>query len=160
MGGGGVDGAIHRKGGPSILSECEKIRTSLWREGLPTGKAVITSGGRLKARYVIHTVGPRWHGGNNGEPELLADCYSNSLALAASKGLKSLSFPAISTGAFGYPIEAASKVALETTKNYVARSNQNQLESISFVLFTFRDLMVYEESAKRIFSVAHTKVRF
>lgn len=153
MGGGGVDGAIHRKGGPSILRECERIRISLWPNGLPTGKAVITGGGKLKAKYVIHTVGPVWTGGRRGEPELLADCYSNCLKLAASKNLGSLAFPGISTGAFGYPMEQASEVALKTTKNFLSRSKDNILGEISFLLFTSHDLGVFEESAKRIFAI-------
>jgi O-acetyl-ADP-ribose deacetylase (regulator of RNase III) len=112
MGGGGVDGAIHRKGGSRILEECKKIRTTEWPKGLPTGKAVITTGGKLKARFVIHTVGPIWRGDDKGEAELLADCYRNSLRLAKSKDLSSISFPSISTGAYGYPIEEACQVAL------------------------------------------------
>lgn len=150
MGGGGVDGAIHRKGGPSILEECQKIRSALWKDGLPPGKAVITRGGRLKARYVIHTVGPVWHGGQNGEPETLMACYSNSLLLAASKELKSLSFPAISTGAYGYPIEMASEIALQTTNEFLLRNQRTSIQEFSFVLFTQQDLRIYEDTAKRI----------
>src|SRR3990172_7186292 len=96
MGGGGVDGSIHRKGGPRILEECKRIRATEWPEGLPTGKAVITSGGSLKDKFVIHTVGPVWHGGGRGESELLADAYRNSLALAAAKKLRKVAFPSIS----------------------------------------------------------------
>lgn len=153
MGGGGLDGAIHRKGGPSILVECQRIRETVWPDGLPTGKAVITTGGKLKTKYVIHTVGPVWSGGYSGERELLADCHSNCLALATSKGLISLSFPAISTGAFRYPIELASEVALKTTSTYLARAKENPIEEIAFVLFTSNDLRVYEETAKRIFAI-------
>lgn len=153
MGGGGVDGAIHRKGGASILSECERIRKTLWPDGLPTGKAVITGGGRLKAKFVIHTVGPVWSGGRSGEPELLADCYSNCLTLAASKNLGSLAFPAISTGAFGYPMELASEVALRSTRNFLTQSKYNPIKEISFVLFTSHDVGIFEESAKRIFAI-------
>jgi len=101
MGGGGVDGAIHRKGGPKILEECKKIRETEWPDGLPTGKAVITTGGNLKAKYVIHTVGPVWRGGKYGEPELLAEAYRNSLKLAVSRGLKTIAFPAISRLPYG-----------------------------------------------------------
>ena len=118
MGGGGVDGAIHRKGGPKILEECKKIRATEWPQGLPTGKAVITSAGNLKAKNVIHTVGPIWHGGNRGEPELLAQAYHNSLRLAVSNGLKTVAFPSVSTGAYGYPIGDASRIALKTVKEF------------------------------------------
>ena len=104
MGGGGVDGAIHRRGGPSILEECLRIRRQQWPDGLPTGKAVLTKGGSLKARYVIHTVGPVWTGGRSGEPVSLAGCYASSLRLAVQQGLWSVAFPSISTGAFGYPM--------------------------------------------------------
>lgn len=152
MGGGGVDGAIHRKGGISISRECETIRTNEWLEGLPTGKAVITGGGNLRAKYVIHTVGPIWRGGHSHESKLLSDCYTNSLALASSRRLRSLSFPSISTGAFGYPIELACCVALESTKNFLQRE-QGSLEEILFVLFTTRDLRTYEEAARRIFKI-------
>ncbi|HID17441.1 TPA: O-acetyl-ADP-ribose deacetylase, partial [Candidatus Bathyarchaeota archaeon] len=119
MGGGGVDGAIHRKGGPRILEECEKIRKTRYPNGLPTGGAVITSGGTLKAKYVIHTVGPIWKGGGAGEAKLLAKAYENSLRLAVKKGLKKVAFPAISTGAYGYPIEEASRVALKAIKEFL-----------------------------------------
>src|SRR4030066_1369257 len=104
MGGGGVDGAIHRRGGPKILEECKIIRATEWPQGLPTGKAVITSAGNLKAKHVIHTVGPVWHGGNRNEAELLASAYRESLRLAAEHGLSGISFPSISTGAYGYPV--------------------------------------------------------
>ena len=112
MGGGGVDGAIHRRGGPAILEECKRIRQKDWPNGLPAGKAVITTGGSLKARHVIHTVGPVWSGGRSGEAEALGECYSNSLRIAAQEGLRSVAFPSISTGAYGYPVREASVVAL------------------------------------------------
>jgi O-acetyl-ADP-ribose deacetylase (regulator of RNase III) len=146
MGGGGVDGAIHRKGGPKILGECRGIRATEWPNGLPTGKAVITSGGNLKAKYVIHTVGPVWHGGMHGEPELLAEAYRNSLRLAVSKGLKTVAFPSISTGAYGYPIEKASRVALKTVKQFLER--EDKLDKVIFVLFTSHDMEIYKEAAK------------
>jgi len=148
MGGGGVDGAIHRKGGPKILEECKKIRETEWPEGLPTGKAVITTGGNLKARYVIHTVGPVWRGGSHGEPELLAEAYRNSLKLAVSKGLKTIAFPAISTGAYGYPIEEASRIALRTVREFLER--EDGLDEVVFVLFTGSSLKVYERAAREI----------
>lgn len=116
LGGGGVDGAIHRAGGPSILAECRALRSG----PLPAGGAVATGAGRLKADRVIHTVGPVWSGGGRGEPELLASCYRKSLALAAELGLDSIAFPAISTGVYGYPKPLAAKVAFETISRYVA----------------------------------------
>jgi O-acetyl-ADP-ribose deacetylase (regulator of RNase III) len=151
MGGGGVDGAIHRKGGPKILEECKKIRATEWRNGLPTGKAVITSGGNLKARHVIHTVGPIWRGGNSGEPELLANAYRNSLTLAVSKGLKTIAFPSISTGAYGYPIDRASRVALRTVKEFLEQ--EDRLEEVVFILFSQFDLETYEKAAKELFRI-------
>lgn len=142
MGGGGVDGAIHRRGGPAILEECKQIRRTEWPDGLPTGEAVITGGGTLKARYVIHTVGPIWSGGRAGEAGLLANCYRNSLALARSKGLKSIAFPSISTGAYGYPIEEAHEVALRTAINFL--EGEDRLREVRFVLFSTRDHEIYE----------------
>ena len=149
MGGGGVDGAIHRKGGPKILEECKRIRATEWPDGLPTGGAVITSGGNLKARYVIHTVGPVWRGGGKGEPELLREAYLNSLRLAASKGIRTVAFPSISTGAYGYPIREASRVALKAVKEFLEA--EGGLEEVRLVLFTDGDLRVYEEAAKELF---------
>jgi len=114
LGGGGVDGAIHRRGGPAILDACRELRRSLWPDGLPTGQVALTGGGKLPARHVIHTVGPIYgqHGGK--EPELLAACYRHAIELAASLGLKSLAFPSISTGAFGYPPEKAAVVVSQS----------------------------------------------
>ncbi len=151
MGGGGVDGAIHRKGGPKILEECKKIRKTQYPDGLPTGKAVITTGGNLKAKHVIHTVGPVWRGGTHGEPELLAEAYKNSLSLAVSKGLKTIAFPSISTGAYGYPIEKACRVALKTVKEFLEK--EDKLEEVVFVLFSQPDLETYEKAAKEIFNI-------
>ncbi|MGQ9513933.1 MAG: O-acetyl-ADP-ribose deacetylase [Thermoproteota archaeon] len=147
MGGGGVDGAIHRKGGKVIVEECKQIREKKWPEGLPTGEAVITSGGNLKARYVIHTVGPIYRGGDKGEDELLSRAYTNSLKLAVDKGLKSISFPSISTGAYGFPIERASKIAIRTVINFV-KLNKG-LEEVRFVLFSEGDLRTYMEAIKQ-----------
>jgi O-acetyl-ADP-ribose deacetylase (regulator of RNase III) len=148
MGGGGVDGAIHREGGPKILEECKRIRATEWPNGLPTGKAVITTGGNLKAKYVIHTVGPVWYGGDRGEPELLADAYRNSLKLAVSKGLKTIAFPSISTGAYGYPIEKASRIAIKTVKEFLEK--EDKLEEVIFVLFSKSNFEVYAEAAREI----------
>ncbi|RLG94043.1 O-acetyl-ADP-ribose deacetylase [Candidatus Bathyarchaeota archaeon] len=148
MGGGGVDGAIHRKGGPKILEECKRIRRTQWPNGLPTGKAVITTGGNLKAKYVIHTVGPVWRGGKHGEAELLADAYRNSLKLAVSKGIRTISFPAISTGAYGYPMEEAAEVALKTVRDFL--EDEDKLDEVVFVLFTESAYKVYERKAREI----------
>ncbi len=117
LGGGGVDGAIHRAGGPEILEECKKIRAR--QEGCPTGEAVITTGGKLKAKYVIHTVGPVWSGGNQNENLLLGNTYRNSLILAKDKGIKSISFPSISTGAYRFPIYDAARIALSSVREFL-----------------------------------------
>jgi O-acetyl-ADP-ribose deacetylase (regulator of RNase III) len=146
LGGGGVDGAIHRKGGPKILEECRRIRETEWPDGLPTGKAVMTSGGNLKAKYVIHTVGPVWLGGFHVEAELLKQAYRNTLKLAVSKGLKTVAFPSISTGAYGYPIEEASRVAVGTVKAFLEK--EDRLERVIFVLFSERDFETYVKAAK------------
>ena len=146
MGGGGVDGAIHRAGGPAILEECRKIRDKIGR--LPAGKSVITTGGRLKAKYVIHTVGPVWHGGMNAEAELLASAYRESLKLAVERGLKSISFPAISTGAYGYPLESAASIALATAMDF-AREDSS-LKEIAFVLFDAYSYRVYADTLREL----------
>jgi O-acetyl-ADP-ribose deacetylase len=148
MGGGGVDGAIHRRGGPQILEECKAIRGSHWPDGLPSGRAVITGGGLLKARHVIHTVGPVWKGGRHGEPEALAGCYRSSLEIVKEKGLRSVAFPAISAGAYSYPIEEAGAVALGTVREFVER--EGWPPAVAFVLFSGRDLKVYERLASAL----------
>jgi len=125
--GGGVDGAIHRAGGPAIEAECRTLG------GCPTGEARITTGGNLKARYVIHTVGPVYRDGRQGEPELLASCYRESLKLAAAQGIKSLAFPSISTGIYGYPLEAAARIAVKTVTGYLA--HHPEIERVRLVLF-------------------------
>jgi len=150
MGGGGVDGAIHNRGGPKILEECKKIRATEWPQGLPTGKAIITNAGNLKSRHIIHTVGPIWTGGNHGENELLGKAYQNSLKLAVSKGLKTIAFPSISTGAYQYPIEIASQIALKTVKEFLEK--ENQLNEVIFVLFSENAFEVYAKKAKQILS--------
>ncbi|MDP2931760.1 MAG: O-acetyl-ADP-ribose deacetylase [Chloroflexota bacterium] len=138
MGDSGVDGAIHRAGGPAILEECKQI---VARQGrLPTGRAVITTGGNLKAKYVIHTVGPVWHGGGQGEPELLASAYRESLKLASQRNLTSVSFPSISTGAYGYPVADAARVALKTVLTFL----QNETTSLKEVVFVLYDARTYE----------------
>jgi O-acetyl-ADP-ribose deacetylase (regulator of RNase III) len=150
MGGGGVDGAIHQKGGPQILKECKRIKATEWPEGLPTGEAVITEAGNLKAKHVIHTIGPIWRGGNHCEPELLARAYQNSLKLALEKDLKSVAFPSISTGAYGYPIEDACRVALEAVKEFLEK--EDSLDKVVFVLFSEHALKAYVAEAKEKFS--------
>ena len=141
LGGGGVDGAIHRAGGPAILEECRALREREWPQGLPAGEAVLTGGGRLKARHVIHTVGPIWHGGGHGEPQTLARCYGNCLTLADRRELSSLAFPSISTGAFGYPIEKAARVALRAVRDGLVAASSVRLAR--FVLFSEDDLKTY-----------------
>ena len=141
MGGGGVDGAIHRRGGPRIIEECRRIRKEMWPGGLPRGKAVMTTGGALKARHVIHTVGPVWSGGQSGEAEALADCYANSLRTAAEHGLRSVAFPSISTGAYGYPIQEASRIALRTVKGFA--ESEGRPAAVTFVLFSESDFRAY-----------------
>jgi O-acetyl-ADP-ribose deacetylase (regulator of RNase III) len=153
MGGGGVDGAIHRRGGPSILDECREIRRNRYPHGLPTGEAVITAGGDLKARHVIHTVGPVWKGGKQGEPQLLAKAYTNTLKLAASQGLRTIAFPSISTGAYGYPIDSAATVALTTAKDFLRESPLP--ETIVFVLYSESDLETYIRKAEQILGLNH-----
>jgi O-acetyl-ADP-ribose deacetylase (regulator of RNase III) len=140
LGGGGVDGAIHRAGGPAILEECRKVVARIGR--LPTGKAVITTGGNLKARYVIHTVGPVWHGGNKGEAELLASAYRESLKLAAERKLSSVAFPSISTGVYGYPVDQAAKVALRTVSDFL-RDKTTSLQQVYFVLYDSNTYQTY-----------------
>ena len=138
MGGGGVDGAIHRAGGPAILEECKQI---IARQGrLPTGKAVITIGGNLPTKQVIHTVGPIWHGGNKGEAALLESAYRESLKLAAEQRLASLSFPSISTGAYGYPVAEAARVAIRTAVSFLTE----QTTSIKEVVFVLFDPVTYQ----------------
>lgn len=148
MGGGGVDGAIHRAGGPAILEECRQIVSRQGR--LPAGEAVVTGGGNLQAKYVIHTVGPIWRGGHSGEPQLLAGAYSESLQLAVNKGMKSLSFPSISTGAYGYPAEQAAVIALGAVIDFLRQDGS--LKEVIFVLFDSRTYRIYEEALKRLVS--------
>ena len=147
VGGGGVDGAIHRAGGPAIMAECDRIRAA--NGGCPTGTAVMTTAGKLDAKAVIHTAGPRWRGGNGGEPELLASCYRSCLALAAEHGFRTIAFPSISTGIYGYPIEQAAEVALREVADYL-ESNAAALDEVRFVLFSAEDLAVYAATRRRL----------
>lgn len=135
LGGGGVDGAIHRAAGPELLEECRKLG------GCPTGEARITRGYRLPARHVIHTVGPVWHGGAQDEDKLLRNCYQNSLQLAEKNGAKSVAFPSISTGAYHFPIERASRIAVDTVHEYLKGSRG--IERVVFVCYSQADLEVY-----------------
>lgn len=147
LGGGGVDGAIHRAGGPSILEECREIVERIG--GCPAGEAVLTGGGRLAARHVIHTVGPVWNGGARGEARLLGNAYSNSMRLAVENGMKSISFPSISTGAYRYPITSAADIAMRTVVTELEQGGP--VEEVRFVLFSDDDLEVYRKTARRIF---------
>lgn len=142
LGGGGVDGAIHRAAGPELLEECRTLG------GAETGQAKMTRGYRLRAKHVIHTVGPVWHGGDRDEERLLADCYRNSLRLAVENGLKSVAFPSISTGAYGFPMHLAAPIALRTVFDFL--KGEPSLERVIFVSFSQGDLRAYQEEARRI----------
>jgi len=135
LGGGGVDGAIHRAAGPELVTECRSLG------GCQTGDAKITRGYKLAAKFVIHTVGPVWHGGDHNEPQLLAACYSRSLQLAAERGLASIAFPAISTGAYGFPLEAAAEIAVSTTRAFTEAPTS--LQEVIFCCFSASDYDVY-----------------
>jgi O-acetyl-ADP-ribose deacetylase (regulator of RNase III) len=151
LGGGGVDGAIHRAGGPSILEECRELRRTRYPEGLPTGEAVITTGGNLPARFVIHTVGPVWGRHAGREAELLAACYRNALRLAAERALASVAFPAVSTGAFGYPQDEAARVASRAIREFLSESDSREENStagaapgeVRLVFFSPRDAKTF-----------------
>ena len=145
LGGGGVDGAIHHRGGPTILEACQRIG------GARTGEAVITRGGKLPARFVIHAVGPFWSGGARGEDALLASAYRASLRIAAERKLRSVAFPSISTGAYRFPIERAAAIALRAVRDFLAIDGHD-LEEVRLVLFTDSDLGVYERALTRTIS--------
>lgn len=142
LGGGGVDGAIHRTAGSELLAETSTLN------GCPTGEAKITKGYKLPAKNVIHTVGPIWHGGNNNEEELLSNCYRNSLNLAVENDLKTIAFPSISTGAYGYPIGLASKVALNAIKDFLEK--HNKIEKVTIVCFGKREFDSYQQFFKEL----------
>lgn len=145
-GGGGVDGAIHRAGGPRIMEECDAIRAR--QGGCPPGQAVITTGGRLPARHVVHTVGPIWRGGTRGEPDLLRNAYLNSLRLAAENGARTIALPSISTGVYGYPIELAAPIALGAARDFALADSS--FEEIRFILFSLGDLGIYQQALARL----------
>jgi O-acetyl-ADP-ribose deacetylase (regulator of RNase III) len=146
LGGGGVDGAIHRAGGPAVLAECRQIVSKIG--SLPAGKAVITTGGRLGAKYVIHTVGPIYRGGEHGEAEKLASCHRESIRLADEHALESLSFPAISTGAYGYPVTEAAPIAISAVVEALALADH--VSRVRFVLFDVATLRAYTRAAEML----------
>ena len=141
LGGGGVDGAIHKKGGKEILEECIAIRNA--QGGCKPGEAVITNAGLLPANFVIHTVGPVWNGGNNNETELLKNCYLNTLNLAVQKEIKTIAFPNISTGIYGFPKPLASKIAINTVKNFEMK---NLIDIVIFVCYDYENFELYKEN--------------
>jgi O-acetyl-ADP-ribose deacetylase (regulator of RNase III) len=145
LGGGGVDGAIHRAGGPAILEECRQIRAR--QGGCDTGEAVITTAGQLPAKYVIHTVGPVWNDGNKKEPELLANCYRNCLQLALAHGVKTIAFPNISTGVYRFPKPNAADIAIETVQQFLA--TDNSLEEVFFVCFDDENYNLYKKKLEK-----------
>lgn len=148
LGGGGVDGAIHRAGGSAILEECEQIRNR--QGGCPTGEAVITTAGRLPAKHVIHTVGPVWNGGPNNERQLLAHCYVHSLQLADEHQLTSIAFPNISTGIYHFPKKEAATIALQTVKEYIEQHPDTTLQQIVFVCYDADNLALYQKQIQAL----------
>jgi O-acetyl-ADP-ribose deacetylase (regulator of RNase III) len=145
LGGGGVDGAIHRAAGPQLLEECQTLG------GCPTGEAKITNGYNLPAKFVIHTPGPVWQGGGFQEEKLLADCYNNCLDLARQNSVKTIAFPSISTGVYGFPIEKAARIAAQEVKNFLEKNPE--IEKLYFVCFSTKDFNCYQESVKEVFEI-------
>jgi len=143
LGGGGVDGAIHRAAGPELLAECRMLN------GCPTGKAKLTKGYRLPAKYVIHTVGPVWRGGNANEDQLLTNCYTNSLTVAVEHDIATIAFPSISTGIYGFPIERASRIALKTVKSFLEQ--HASIQKVVFVCFGQHDYHIYQQTMEEVF---------
>jgi O-acetyl-ADP-ribose deacetylase (regulator of RNase III) len=143
LGGGGVDGAIHRAAGPELLAECRTLN------GCPTGEAKITKGYRLPAKFVIHTVGPIWRGGDSNEDQLLENCYKNSLKRAVENEIETIAFPSISTGVYGFPIERASRIALNTVKTFLEKNES--IQKVTFVCFGSHDYQVYQRAIKEVF---------
>jgi len=146
LGGGGVDGAIHRAGGPAILEECREIRRTRFPQGLPTGEAVVTTGGNLPALYVIHTVGPIYGEHRGKEAELLGNCYHNSLTLAVEKNVTSVAFPSIATGVYGYPRAEAADISSRTIENFL--STDRQLKEVRLVFFQTQDAGMFLDNQK------------
>ena len=153
MGGGGVDGAIHRAGGPAILEACRQIIAMLPGNRLPPGQAVITTAGKLPARHVIHTVGPVWQGGGRKEDDTLASAYRSSLQIAQDEGLRAIAFPSLSTGAYGFPIARAAVIALETIHGFVSAS-PGAFDVVRMVLFSAGDLRIYESAMRNLGAVS------
>jgi O-acetyl-ADP-ribose deacetylase (regulator of RNase III) len=149
VGGGGVDGAIHRAGGPAIMAECDKLRAAEDGTPCPTGSAVRTTAGRLQAKAVIHTAGPRWRGGVRGEAEQLASCYRSCLELARAHGYRTLAFPSISTGIYGYPLEEAAGVAIRAVRACV-QAHADAFDVVRFVLFSPSDLEIYRRVLRSV----------
>lgn len=144
LGGGGVDGAIHRAAGPGLLEECRKLH------GCETGEAKITDAYNLPCQYVIHTVGPIWNGGNNRESEKLAACYYNSMKVAVAHNIRSIAFPSISTGVYGYPVDRAAEIAVETVNRFI-RENQYPIDVVTWVLFDDRTFAAYDAEIDKLF---------
>lgn len=153
-GGGGVDGAIHRAGGPSILAECRRIIAKIG--SLPAGKAAITTAGRMPAKYVIHTVGPRYRDGNSGEPEILASCYRESLRIADDQGVTSISFPSVSTGIYGYPVEDAAEVAVRSVADVLPSTTH--IRQVRFVLFDTATSKAYIRAAENLSRLTNSAI--
>lgn len=144
LGGGGVDGAIHRAAGPQLLEECRKLH------GCPTGEAKLTKGYNLPADYVIHTVGPIWHGGEGREADLLASCYYKSLTVAVENGIRTVAFPSISTGVYGYPVDKAAKVAVHAVNRFLS-DNPGKIDIVYWVLFDDKTLRIYEAEVDKLY---------